>query len=382
MDNLTLNFRKIIEQFLIELYTIHIDDSSIYLLSKNLINFCMILNELSIPKSIKKDIIIQLIKNKKFYFDNTNSLFYGLPLLSLLIYNNKQLFFDNEYDKYQEIIVSEISEQAIDYSGEMKNFEYIKGLSGTINYLLFIKNHEPYYFEKYYIKLYNESIQRLIDFVLSDSIFKEPINLGLSHGISGILLIVSLVYKNYDNVLLRKGLYKILDFLIHIDLNQSPLPSIIDDKTNIYAKVRPSWCYSELGVYHSIIISSNFLGLYSISYIYKNKIINLINNIEDYKIISSNFCHGYSGVLVFNKIYNNNNHNVKNYIMNLLYKECSNDITSTFLDCFYTQEMTVKKETNLSFLDGSFSVLLSLLFISDYQNIIWEEILLVKTDNR
>lgn len=243
------------------------------------------------------------------------------------------------------------------------------------------KDFEPTYFEKYYTKHYEKSIKSLLNFVLSDSIFKIPINLGLSHGVSGILLVLSLIYKNKSDILLKRAIYKILSFLIDIDLKNIPLPSIIYKEKNTYAKVKPSWCYSELGIYHSIIISSKCMGLYSISCLYKHKIMNVINKIENHKIISPNFCHGYSGILVFNKLYNNNSYKIKKYYMDLLYKERSNDITSIFYDYYYAKEMIIKKETNLSFLDGSFSVLLSLMFINGYQNKLWEKLLLIRFTN-
>lgn len=345
----------------------------------NIVHYSFILQYLNIPTEMKKELINILLKFNGFYFKKNYSLFNGLPLLSMILLINKEIIKEDYYALQKKIIFL-INNIKIS-NKEFKDIEYINGISGLLNYYLILNELEPCILSaKSYLRI-NQIIDLILEYDKTKINNLSSINFSLSHGIAGILLVLvkSLKY-NYKKKEIEKQILFLQKLLINnYILYSNKIPGIVSKNEIIFPKNTPSWCYSELGVLHAIIKS---FKIYSnknyLETIFRKEIQKILSNKSNYKLISSNFCHGFSGALVFFTLYQVNNKEIKEYLLSEIKSLYDKKLICGFYDLYYNKSGNICSEINFSFLDGSISVLLSLLYSKGKNNTIWENMLLLK----
>ena len=351
------------------------DEEGNQTLLPHLVHFAIVMKDLDISCHQQKEILNILVNNKDYYFQNNYSLFDGIPLLSIVFLINK-VIIGEEYVRIQKQLLALIQGLKIDIQ-DFRNVEYINGISGLLNYYLILYHDEC-------SLISNDQIYMLIEFIMKyvhRKVYNTlPLNLGLSHGIAGILLVLTKAYKAGFEMLGMKGIIWYLQNILitqyfHHELR---IPGIINRGEVIFPRNTPSWCYSELGVLHAIIQSTQVLGFSLLSILFEEELKNVIQNMNDYKIISPNFCHGYSGIFVFATLYGVSNEESNGFLLDQIESFYDPECLSIFYDQYYNLSGEICSDASYSFLDGSISILLSLLFVEGYNTDIWEEMLLLK----
>lgn len=195
--------------------------------------------------------------------------------------------------------------------------DYLHGTLGIANY--FAISDSPFSEEVldiYIKKLYNSSIKKqnvnvwlTQTYVNHDSV-GFVYNLGLSHGMAGVLAFLkNTLRKNKESAIANE----LMDGLVGYYLQErkrntdgSLFPKWIDPKNDVcYIENLPSWCYGDPGILNALYDSVSIYSLHDS----RNKLI--VNELENFinrhhlvcsKIYESNFCHGSSGLM---HIYNN-----------------------------------------------------------------------------
>lgn len=206
----------------------------------------------------------------------------------------------------------------------MRDYDVISGVSGTLGYTITQDDlHEVnkkigeylvyrckdimYKGEKipgFYIPRENQFLEQ------EKIMYKDGnFNLGLSHGIPGILLaLCSLKDKGYDIEDLDESIEKIANFLMkYICKSNNKWNSTISFGEYCLGKVlsegtRDAWCYGSPGVSYALYISGCILNNDS----YKEKAIQVMKGVMNnlIGIASPTFCHGLSGVMyIFHRFY-------------------------------------------------------------------------------
>lgn len=279
------------------------------------------------------------------------------------------------------------------------SFDTMAGLTGVIAYFLLYKDEEEvrsfieegltylvlltkdrevygHTVPNYYISSENQFLEMEKEFYK-----KGNFNLGLSHGITGPLAVLSMaLIEGIEIEGQREAIKRILEDLKifnYIDdkgavywPGRIKLEDYINKQCNIDAS-RASWCYGTPGIARAIYMA----GIAVDDKESKKLSIKAINGLshmekEDWQLNSPTICHGYAGLLaVMESMYKN--------IGDIKYKECVNrlvDIVLTFYEedsIFGFMEIYLEKtedgkyrivkEDGISLLQGTTGVLLSLL---------------------
>lgn len=209
--------------------------------------------------------------------------------------------FENQYKDLKETIASQ------NYS--IYKFDLITGIAGTLLSLLHV--YDTYKMPENYFKIYEmiNKITNILEQVLekfnANNNSKNELleNLGMSHGIVGIINTLASSYKRgFGNKSLKNELHKSffkLKKLIKIDNGLFYVPFTINSP-ELY---RDAWCYGSPGV----AICLNNLG----TVLHQSKMKKLAKvllretfykNEEMTKLASPTICHGYSGILVISNL--------------------------------------------------------------------------------
>lgn len=377
--NIMININKYIEMMSNQIKIIFDESVSIKyreLLFINLAHYTIILQYLDLSMDMKRKLINILIEYKKYYFQENGKIFNGLPLLSLILLINKKTIGEN-YNDLQKEVISLINK--IELSNEkFKDIEYINGISGLLNYYLIISQLDSSFILEKSNRL-NLIINSIVEFLEINLCNLSTVNLGLSHGISGVLLVLTRAYTyGYKDNKIRNIILKLQKILIaNYLLYGNNMPGIIEKNNVVFPRNTPSWCYSELGGLHAIIESSKILQFNTLISIFERELRRVILDKRNYRIISPNFCHGYSGILVFYTLYGIDKKEIKNYLLEQIESSFDQKCNSCFYDLYYNEFGNICYEENFSFLDGSVSVLLSLLYANGQIPEVWEKMLLL-----
>lgn len=225
-----------------------------------------------------------------------------------------QSFIGNLNEFIVDIADSNISEYKKSPLNELF-YDIMYGLTGTANYLLSFKSDSKIKNTLLCILQYLTDICKTGDdgvpkFVIrSDesqliSMAKEPmvryVNLGLSHGIPGILLVLS---KSYDSGICVKNQLDAIKYLSEYIFSccvknnseffwQSQKIIGIDDDKAIPS--RDAWCYGTPGVAYSLLIASRILNNDEMRNLAVDSMKQSLKKPRN--VISPTFCHGLSGL--------------------------------------------------------------------------------------
>ena len=229
------------------------------------------------------------------YFEDESSCFTGYASLALVI---------SEINKGKEItkLEKEIDKKVMRniYSNKKETFEgNLDVIYGNANILLYcISMFERYSLGEHRdaailllkkIESYLESVFDKIDYVLglNEKNYSKG-RIGSAHGISGVISILLIAYKNGVYTSKTKQLIrKLLNFLF----NTPKLDQIINSNL--------SWCHGYTGLIHAILLAKN-IGIVSDKYDkYFNNYINVLRDVENNEIYDNlGLCHGLSGLLL------------------------------------------------------------------------------------
>jgi lantibiotic modifying enzyme len=285
-------------------------------------------------------------------------------------------------------------------SPEMFDYDVMEGLAGISNYLLSIDNDikNEIYLKKildYFVYLSGHTEYKNSEVpkwhILNENLFTEDekdnyengiLNLGLSHGIPGPLLILSKAYKRGIVVNGQYGAIKrIVNDLLKLknqdDNNWGGMISIesyMSKNSAINEPTRSAWCYGTPGTAFSLLFAAEALNdndLYDLS---KQAMIDLIG--KDQKIYSPTFCHGYAGISYIYKRFYEKTNEIKFFEESQRLKD---KILEFFDDTnpfgFYDVERmddTVLQLNSIGILQGVVGTLLCLLSFEDNSTASWE----------
>lgn len=307
----------------ISFYKKHNNDFSIFNLQNKYIyirDLCMCMTIIDFDRY--KYEIYSGIKDLLEIINSSNiplNLGYGITSLGYLLQmikskNNKL----NEYILYIDMYLEKVanycisSDEFIISNGAInKNYDYIHGYTGLLNYILLYSSNK---------KLKNEIVFWIINFINLNNLVVN-INLGIAHGISSLLLLLSNV-DNKEVIIENIETIKRFEELIYSEY-----------KKGLYVcKNYLSWGNGYLGILFSLIKCANVLNERKMLNVYYDELIKLLKTYEPNKDL--NICFGIGGTIRMLKqikeIYQSQiNCNLNNYIDRLISLINSNAKKST-----------------------------------------------------
>ncbi|MEJ7530141.1 lanthionine synthetase C family protein [Staphylococcus hominis] len=316
---------------------------------------------------------LNLIKHNPMY---STSLFTGVMgyLFTLASCSNDGENYRNisyqildEYNAFFNVSLNEVNIALLNKDFSKDSFDIINGAAGTLLSLLHI--YDIYGNLHYNLEKWIQSLTNLLEKLIIKSIsnnYPEHENvltdLGVSHGITGIINIVNAAFKrDFGSYTLHNTLLRAKNFLL--SLIEKYESSYIIPNFRHFSKEnlnhRDAWCYGTPGV---------AMVLYNLGINLKDKeIINtskklasetLKRNKSTRLLISPTLCHGYSGIAIINKYLGN--FYVEDYYYNQIENSKNTNLRLMFRNIDYNGENFVYDD-NLGLLEGSSGVLLTLL---------------------
>lgn len=328
--------------------------------------------------------------------------------LTLLICSKKGLYYKNyqsSIDSYIKILINEkLVELKKSNETVIHDYDVIQGLSGTLNYMLLNDKQEffdkeiklvlEYFIEKTEYKTMNDK-EVLKWHIPAKNLFLDyekdmfpdgVLNLGLSHGIAGPLVVMSKAYSNgFKSKELKKSIIRISDTLIRcmdkknknwlgmVDINK------VDNNDNSAKDVRNAWCYGMPGVSYSLLLASKALES---DFLYKTACDLMENGIGNYQgIISPTFCHGYVGLAYLYKIFYKEtkthaflleSKNLKDIVLTFYKEESPFGFKNIESDMEESNHPIEKELSTIGLLDGVTCILLCLLAIEKDKYTDWD----------
>lgn len=202
-------------------------------------------------------------------------------------------------------------------------------------------------------------------------------NLGLSHGIPGVLVALCMLKKNkYDIMGLDNAIYACATLLYDfIDKEEQRWNAYLSFDEYLSGKVsnrqtRDAWCYGSPGVSYALYTGGVILNNGNFIKLSINVMKNMINNIKG--IYSPTFCHGYIGVAyIFWRFYEMTGidefKKYANQLENKIWEFYSESNPFGFKDIEYTGSTN-----QIGLLSGVVGILLPLLAINGYKETKWD----------
>lgn len=384
---------------------------------KELIDIKINIEELVYQYMVMIRQIVQSIGQPRYsLFGGLADLGYGINSIYKVTGHFKK--FINSLNKLiTSLVDEELSKLILDENNiKTHDFDTMAGMTGVASYLLLYKDEQEIRecIEKvlsYLIILtYKKEIfgHKVPNYYLSpenhysqqerDYYNKGSFNLGLSHGIAGPLAILSIALSEGIEVEGQRkaieDILKDLKFLCYIDKNQSaywPDRVRFNDYVNRSIKMetnRASWCYGSPGVARAIYLAGKAIDDKESIELSLKAIDGLCRmDIDEWMLKSPTICHGYAGLLlVIEAMYIDTK--------NTDYKKCIDKLTSIILN-FYKEESIfgflnidpkelengiykMVEEDNITLLQGSIGVMLTLLSTIKPRNTSWERHFLIR----
>ncbi|MGX7038108.1 lanthionine synthetase C family protein [Vagococcus fessus] len=357
--------------------------------------------------------LVEIVKQTKI---EDSSLFSGLCGICLAIgesSNNGKFYrkFKSSVDEFLKKLVQD----KLNVINSEKNtiiFEYdtMQGLAGILNYMLLDNLNKKYFREeievilKYFIRLSSKSNYKGNDIphwrIDSKDLFLEEekklfpegaINLGVSHGISGPLIVMSKALESDINVDgLRGSILSITELLItKMDVTYKNWPSMVDirdiaNNERIYENSRDAWCYGRPGVAFALLKASQALNDKEILGIACESMLSGIHT--EMGLISPTFCHGYIGVsYIYKKFFELTSIKEFDYEYRRLLEETLFFYDENLPFCYPNLENNLNEENyqikkiinSMGILDGVVGILLPLLSMLGDKKTNWDAVFLL-----
>lgn len=343
-----------------------------------------------------------------------SSLFLGLTGIAAGIYsislNGRR--YKNILDELNSMILQYTREFLYQINSEINDtkdyyYDTVTGLSGVLRYLIEIR--EEKHVEEtikdilnYFVLICGEvscSGIKIPRYLVKDKSIEDKeagyingvIDMGLAHGIAGIMMSMSLALKSGIEV---KGQHKAIEKLLKVykrykydDGKKTIWPGqlsykdLLNSKDTKYVN-RASWCYGVPGVARAIYLSSKIVndkdGIeLSLKALREQANINL----DEYGLNSPTICHGFSGVLIVNELMYRDTEEI-------IFKESNIKIAKRILDYYdkgnvigfknvEVKDDIVEMTDDIGFLTGVAGVLLALMNYIEKNDTHWEKFLLL-----
>ncbi|MDG4973406.1 type 2 lanthipeptide synthetase LanM [Lactococcus lactis] len=162
-----------------------------------------------------------------------------------------------------------------------RNIDWISGLSGVLAQVIFIYENYPTLNKESKDKLY-QIIKNLSE-EIENNLYKQELEIGQAHGLSGILLSLSLAYKYFPSS-------NLLSLIIEYTFKEKSI--IKNDNVN-------SWCSGVSGVILSYLSIYENVGENEdiLEYIFDLSEV-LYQNLKDEVVLGDSLCHGKAGILL------------------------------------------------------------------------------------
>ena len=291
-----------------------------------------------------------------------------------------------------------IEKVSVTFANRSSYFDWMYGLSGTLNYLCFYsenmnrtnKRIQQYIqrIQQFFIANYLQSLtinnKSIYPWYISQDNQMSEIdkieypfgnyNISLSHGISGMLLALTESQNiNYDNkvYILQKNIAEFLLENMNV-INEYPIWPLavsLDEKHNISQKQEinrfDSWCYGSPGILISLL---NFAEQEKNKKLQKFCIDSLVSlNDHNEGLSSPIICHGYSGLLAIllciKRKYKLSFSINRNILKNIMSYEDVN-LKLGFLDKRYISDSAFVLTSDPGILNGTTGILLSMILVN------------------
>lgn len=360
------------------------------------------------------ELLLNLLKKQTFY---DVSLFGGLSGINMALISLKRSDLTSVIHQINSLIY-QLLDQFIDecekdsYIGiRSMEFDWMYGFAGILNYLCFIVDSDlqSQFATDYIKKIQNFLINKFSSDIKLDNTYIHPwyvskenqmissdkkafpfgnYNPSLSHGVAGFLQSLvkseSVSPSNKVNILEKKLYNFIIENCININsYPQWPLMIPLDDKFKVIKLTTltryDSWCYGTPGIlyalneYATTKKKRNLIDFCKKNFEFLNKDINNIMGLT-----SPIICHGYSGLLMILKKYEEKNQGfgpVNSDIEEKILTYYNSNLEVGFFDKRYSNN-TYLKIPDIGILSGTSGILLSLIYNRYGDNSYWTRIFL------
>lgn len=297
----------------------------------------------------------------------------------------------------------------INADNETKDYYYdtITGLSGILRYLIEIKNENGVEeiiknILEYFVLLCGDRRYKggyIPRYLVKDESIDENeldneeliINMGLAHGIAGVMISMSIALENGIEVNgQREAIEKLLKVYKECKIDDGkritwPGQLLYEDFKNSKKNKgteRASWCYGLPGIARAIYVTSRIINdKYGIELSLEALRRQAISDLDEYELNSPTICHGFSGVLIVNELMYRDTEEI-------IFKEANIKIAKRILEYYNKDNIIgfknievrnneVEETDDIGFLSGVSGVLLALMYFINKNNTHWEKFLLL-----
>ncbi len=315
-----------------------------------------------------------------------------------------------ERERFINIDCDEVLVEFDDYLYEMMildmNTGYYDFLHGGIGHCFYFlnryQNTKSQDLKKKYGKILDEFLSLLNRFAISDDKNKlkwsslvhselmgnkKVYDLGLSHGISSIIGILTKLYKidvfkSKAEILLNGAIKYVLGYINKKNDTPFLFPKYISTGQSVNYQGRLAWCYSDLGIGIRLWQSAQVLSdknLEKRAYLVLERITNN-KSYEEHFIVDAGICHGSFGpALIFDKMYRNTNSSTFKEASEYWIEDGINKDVHTDGYAGYKHWNPALQEwkANATLLEGISGIGLTLLSYLSNSNLPWDECLMI-----
>lgn len=322
------------------------------------------------------DYSLDIISSGNIGFSFANGLSGILYIIDLL---NKRNVVDIEISEVRRSLMDDML-KIMEKHYNLGNYDFLHGASG-ISFLY--KN------EQLCCKKTIESLKKIITIKdqRDNTILRQDgiIDISLSHGISAMTAILSILYnikpnKNLEEIITSFNCY-IMNQELEVDKYKAMFPSLNKQYAiiNNAPDSRLSWCYGDLGIASSLWISGKFLSNQK----WMNKANLIMENSLHRKSLNINFvkdtcvCHGTAGIAMMFYYWAKETRCSKYYDCYLYWIKKTVEIIESEIGLKYYNPVTNKYVDRYSLLEGVAGVGLVLLTLLNSDTDFWMESLLL-----
>ncbi|KAB8029143.1 lanthionine synthetase C family protein [Fluviispira multicolorata] len=303
------------------------------------------------------------------------------------VIENKELFSPNDYDVIQGL--SGVVRYLILRKHENKHFEYLKKSLRILIKISSLMKYNHYSVPSWLLSK-NENIFGLGK--LNNPV--ESFNVGVSHGVSGILLALSISkINNIQMSDLESSIFSIKNWILKWTQEDEwgPYwPNIISLEDELNGKYyhrkegtqRQAWCYGTPGVSRALYLAGTALNDFELQEIALKAFLTIEKRPEvEWFCDSPTFCQGYSGLLQIAKrfYFDSKNKNILNIINRLQEKVISlYSKSNSFLFCEYkNKEGIIGDLKQIGLIEGATGTALSLIHTEYMDKCFWDQAFLI-----